>query len=278
MVLNIRAGILFNLAADSFDKITKGTVLDILYTHKKLHLVTELSYYLFLLDSYPDSCGESDEYYYITKLFPKFATYILELFLGKGYSVDNVAWMAEQLLYVIPELREDQIVINNWRSGPTYGKTQEKVALAALAEAGFIIAPCESRSIDIDNGGTAIRLHGRPDGVIISSPGGCYKSGTLVEIKSKRYDNRSTSRDLSQICAYSVIFDCDVLYVKIYENSIKCELLKAKHLQSRFRDRFNYVSANCKRLSDIIEKSDTDDAALIELVDLCKRTSKKNNQ
>lgn len=283
MILNIRAGILFNLAADSFDRVNHNTLHCILYSHRKLLLMKELSYFLFLIDQYkPEECDcqESCEYGSIDRLFTHHKDHILSLFMDKGYSIENIAWMASQMLFVIDQLTSDIIIVDEWKGGPTYGKQAEEYALMVLREAGFEIHEIEkekSKYVDIEYGGEVVRLHGKPDGIVVSSPGNCIKPGTLIEIKSKRHVSNHSNSDIAQMSAYSVIYDSDVLYVKIINNDIKCELMTAKYLKDKFNDRLNYVISNCKKIRTLIEKSEQDNNALVELINLCKRKSFSKN-
>lgn len=282
MILNIRAGILFNLAADSFDRITHSTIHCILYAHRKLILMKELSYFLFLTDQYSSTdCGESYDYDSIDRLFTQHKDHILLLFIEKGYSMENVAWMASMMLFVMDQLSSDIIIVDEWRGGPTYGKQIEEYALMALREAGFEIQDIDkdkSKYVDVEYDDEVVRLHGKPDGVIVSSPGNCIKPGTLIEIKSKRQNSGYHSNsDIAQMSAYSIIYDSDVLYVKIIEDRIKCELISAKYLKDKFYDRLSYVMSNCKKIRTLIEKSEQDNDALIELINLCKRKSFSKN-
>lgn len=269
MSISIRAGLLYNLAADTLDRIHSTTVTDILYSVGKLNLVKELSFYLYMMKEFaPADCGSTYSVESIMMLFEYHYEYILELFASKGYTIENVEWMSNLVLFIRDQIEPGKVVIDRWvDSKDKPGIRFEKIALDMLRGIGFDIGTIESRKLDIDAGIT-VELHGRPDGVIHESPGNCFESGTLIEVKHKRMIG-CQQRDLMQMAAYSKIYDRDVLYLCITgEDKLSCQLYKKHTLQKIFNKRLDIVLQNCITLHKLISNV-SDETSMLELIRLC---------
>lgn len=278
-MLKIRAGLLYNLAANSFDVVKSSTMIEILYSHRLLKYVTKYSYYLFLLEQYEPPGGEysySDEQNYntISLLFEEFTDEFVEMFINDGFTIGSIARMCDEMMFVMDELVGEKIIINNYNKGMTYGKEREKTAIQLLGQIGIEVGGISSASCLIEQDGLQIQLNGRPDGVVVKSPGNCIKPGTLVEIKSKREDgNVFRCYDLFQMSAYALIFDQDVLYVKIFsDDRIECELLDSVYLKNKFYLRQDHVISNCKQIHELLCIDDKD--KMKELVKLCTKAKR----
>jgi hypothetical protein len=73
--------------------------------------------------------------------------------------------------------------------------------------------------------------------------------------------------------AYAMIFNQDVLYVKIFsDDRIECELLDADYLKNKFYARHDYVVNNCTQIHDLVKCCLDDKDKMKELVKLCTKT------
>lgn len=274
-MLVIRASLLYNLAASSFDVVKSSTVIEILYSHRLLRYATKYSYYLFLIEQYdpPDKADSQVDHGVISMVFEEFTDEFVAMFIDDGYSMGDITNMCDKLLFVMDELAGEQIIINNYGGNITYGMEKEKKAIQLLNQIGIEIGDMKSTNCVIEHDGLPIQLNGRPDGVVLKSPGDCIKPGTLVEIKSKREDgNAFRGYDLFQMSAYALIFNQDVLYVKIFgDDRVECELLDASYLRDKFYSRQEHVIHNCKRIHELIESCGQEKDKMKELVKLCTK-------
>lgn len=261
MNIQIRAGILFNLAVDDVKKIKDKVMRDILYHNKVLQIFTFYSYYYYLLDQYkPDDCGILEESGYAKILFNNYHDKFIQLFIDKGFLIEQIEYMSSMLLNVISltDIMKKYIIYNDWKSScDSKGILYEKIAIKTLNGLGIEIADAKSSSVVISD---FIEIHGKPDGVIVSSPGNIYKPGTLIEIKYKQNNNSNSKfhhRDIMQIAAYSKIFNSDVLYVRVYDNySVECDLYTTAELNIKFNSRLSHVIKNCGKIKKYITSDD----------------------
>lgn len=272
MCIKIRAGLVYNLATDDINRINNHTVICILYAAGKLDLIKELSYYTFLIDQYtPDTCGTNTEYESIIELFKYHTNTVVDKFIDKGYTYENIAWMSSQMLFIEEYLCKDNVVIDTWGDARSkIGYQMEIIALDILRDIGFIIDKIPSSMVLIEEQDINIELYGRPDGIITYSPGDCIKAGTLIEVKYK-YRYECTPRDIIQMASYAKIHNCDVLYVCIIDDkTIKCTLFKCDYLIKKFATRFNIVVRNSITINNLIENID-DEQSYRELINMCKK-------
>lgn len=61
-------------------------------------------------------------------------------------------------------------------------------------------------SVILNESGLKLSLNGRPDGVILSSPGDAVPAGTILKVKCKPHKRCDRTRDELQLCAYGLIF------------------------------------------------------------------------
>lgn len=278
-MIGIRAGILYNLAVDSVERIRDDVIRDVFYQNGSLNSCIQYSYYFYLIEEYsPDTCQEYTELEAIYAMFEYETIKFVNLFMANGFTLYQVAFMSSVLYEaksILSELKY-KIVINDWkRMENTEGMRYEQIAKRVLAELGFEIGECPRGNIVLED---FITLNGRADGVIINSPGNMYKSGTLIEIKYKcdnaYSNNRYLKQDMIQMAAYSIIFDCDVLYVCISRDEhIECELFTKSDLKNNFNLRFKFVVDNCRELSRLSASEDIKDKQ--KMVQICKHRHRR---
>lgn len=277
-MIQIRAGILYNLAVDNIKKISDDSMRDLLFQNGVINKYVRYSYYFYLISEYtPDDCGYNYNNNRIGDLFNESADLFIELFESAGFSMDQILHMIEVLfeaLYSYPDIKYD-LIVDNWTRSHTIGMKYEEIAIDTLRNLGFNIAECEPNKKPIDDN---IMLHGKADGVILDCPGNIYKRGTLIEIKYKgnktHTNKRYYNKDMFQIASYSVIFDCDVLYVCIYEDKhIECELCTRDKLRDKFNDRLKFIVNNCKEIARMLASDDFTD--ITSIIDLCKHKKSK---
>jgi len=278
-MIQIRAGILYNLAIEDINRINDYIMRDVLYQNSLIDKYTRYSYYFYLTNIYtPDSCKDCYDDFSLNKLFAEDIELFVDMFSKDGFSLEQICHMCSILDEAIPEFADIKydIIIDDWMKSTGDGIHYEKKALNMLAYLEFQIAECEGKEI---MWGDFISLHGKADGVIISSPGNIYKPGTLIEIKykgnnDKRSQKKYYQKDIAQIAAYSVIFDCDVLYVCIFSDEhIECELITKAELRKRFEAKMERVIKNCKHIMQLYNSDEISD--IKTLVDLCKHKRKK---
>lgn len=259
MSIIIRAGLLYNLAIDDINKIKDKVMRDILYHNHVLRIFTFYSYYYYMLEQYtPEDCPETTGDGYISQLFLNYDNFFIGLFIEKGFSIGQIEYMSSVMYEVlsVPEIMKYNIIYNDWRvSTDNKGIIYERIALNTLRELGLSIDEVKSESSMICN---FIEIHGKPDGIITSSPGDIYKPGTLVEIKYKRSNSsKFHQQDVIQMAAYSKIFSSDVLYVKVFDNgNVECELYTEAELNVKFQSRLSYVINNCSKIKKYLNTDD----------------------
>lgn len=282
MSLTIRAALLYNLTMAKVTDIHSHVIIEILYQNGMVDQVVEFSYYRFLCKDYqPGNIGivpYCDEN--ITQVFRRYPDKIVEAFQSKGYSLEEVSTLAYFLSDVIcaPGMK-GQIVINNWKYSKieTIGMQYEKIAINILTNNGIIIGGVPSRNTIIrfttkTGQNFNITLNGRPDGEILASPGNVFRPGTMIEIKHKpelRNRNSHKNRDEMQMCAYSLIFRCDILYVRIFNNqNIDCELYTQQRLSALWDSKYANIIQNCETIGTLIANFLTDEKSMDELIKL----------
>jgi hypothetical protein len=265
----VRAGILYGLCTKIAD-INHVIIADVLYLNKILSTVIEFSYYKFIKSQY--QAGEVPDrrkFFIKNDVFVKHFDKIQSRFLQDGYTEDEIISMIT-VFSDVKQFCTNEIVIDEWvYSDDRPGMLYETIAIDNLTKLGFEIYKPESKSVIIDG----VQINGRPDGMIISSPGNVYNPGTVVEIKYKHRRQRYRSeRDELQMCAYGLIFNTDVLYVIIYnDNNMECKLIKRERLLEIWNEKRNTIISNCKYLGSLIKDFETDENKMEELINLAKR-------
>ena len=300
-IINIRAGILYNLCINDFEKIYYTVVQDILYMNGDLSRIIEYSYFYFIKQIFDP--GESitskspkirlrlqrqnsitkndilhneirdylEEVKYET-VFPKFSTEIIKRFKDLGFTDLEINIMLKSFLD-FKDLYSSYgvIVVNNWKFCPNKSGIEfEKIALNNLREIGFKISDSKHSSISIDYNDIVINLNGRPDGIIESSPGNIYAAGTLIEIKFKPPDYRPNQlRDEMQLCAYGLIFNVDVLYVVINNlNHMTCKLYRKDKLQQIWNNKKDIILSNTYNFRKLMDDFATNDDRAKKLISM----------
>lgn len=273
-MIEIRAGILYNLAVDSIEKIRDDILRDVFYQNKSLAICMQYSYYFYLIEEYsPDTCNEYSELDDIDALFEYETLKFVDMLIDAGFNLHQIAFMCS-VLYEAKSLLSElkyKIVVNDWkRRENTEGMRYENIAKQVLSTLGFELGESPKGNIVMED---FIMLHGRADAVILSSPGNIYAPGTLVEIKYKcdnlYSNNKYLKQDIIQMAAYSMIFDCDVLYVCISRDEhIECELFTKADLKNSFNLRFKYVVDNCRELMRLSSSDDIKDK--LKMTQICR--------
>lgn len=279
MSISIRAGLLSNLCATELKNINNCIIQDVLYINNQLKRVIEYSYYYFIRTTFHPGgiyvdrpSGNNTEL--LQLVFPEYSVELVQRLLDDGFTDDEIISALGRFL----DMKEicassGFLVVDNWVSSEgKQGVAFEKIAIMNLFRLGYEIGEGVHSSREIIYNGVSVHLNGRPDGVIVSSPGDSIASGTLIEIKYRR-QNKSNYRwkDELQLCAYGVIFEVDVLYVLIYDGgNMECTLYKNSRLLDIWNSKRNAILDNSLKLHNLIMNFPTDDSAAIRLIDLAR--------
>jgi hypothetical protein len=274
IMINIRAGLLYNLCSNDVKDIKSHIMQDILYINKELKRLIEYSYYIFIRNSYvPGQITIMDDLPGFTDVFSECTDEIANRFFADGFDEYEILTMMKQFIDVRDVCAANNLfIVDNWTYGTNkQGILFERVALDNLRKIGFVIRDSEHASKQIEYNGDTILLNGKPDGVIVSSPGDVFSTGTAVEIKYKINKSKFRLRDEMQLCAYGLIFNTDVLYVVINSNnSMECTLYKHSRLLQIWESKKDIIINNTLKIANLIKNYTTDDDALMELISLAK--------
>lgn len=258
MILNIRAGIIYNLCVRDFDKIFPFIWKDIILNNGLANKVCEYSILYCILELIIDENKWIDfNLESIIALFPNYYFRVLKIVNKMGYSNNNFAWAINYFMDNYYNYEHKIIKITRENISDRKGIKVESETIKILNDNFFAIKNIRSCKKEIyKDEFNSIIVHGRPDGIINEKCN--YPKDTLVEIKYKHVNKKIIyEKDKMQISAYAKIFNTNVLFIQnIGQKEIICTFYKKEILNNIWENNYNYIVQNCNKFIDIFNNMD----------------------
>jgi hypothetical protein len=273
-MIQIRAGVLKNLKLN-FDIIYKDVLKEIICKNGMKELI-ELYALIDLIERKGLFLSEVS----IDPISPEFilGNYadLLLSFLLTRYSIEEVGLGLALYLDIGFIYDEELIRLDCWKNvRENIGFQKEEFVKTELAKIGIFIGSVNNKTKKFKYKGVEIKLNGRPDGIITSSYGDIYKKNTVVEIKFKKNltakNNSSKNDDIMQLVAYAILFNSDVIYIRVGHNdNIFIDTYSYDFLLDVWNSTSEEIFKNCVILHNLFKQAKTNEEGLKELFKMIK--------